>query len=367
MTDFVTIAQAERMVEEAVQKAIQNVPCSRPFKIFGLDGSKQYAEEVAAELGVSVTPHNEKTFDDGESYAKSADGTDGNVRGHNVFVIQSLYGDENESVAEKFMKLCIMCGSLKDASANEVIAVIPYLAWSRQDRKTESRAPITTKYIARMLEACGVDRALFIDVHNLAAEQNAFSVPIDNLEARNLFAQYCAEKLLAQGSTKKIRILSPDSGGLGRCERFRNALLKCLNKLGAQLDDIEIVIFDKVRVQGQVTGARIVGDVVDADVIAYDDMISTASTMQKACKTVVKEKGRIFALCATHGLFCGPANDVLNDFDTNIVVADTVQPFRLNPQNRSKVHVVKTSHLVADAIRRIHSGTGSLSDLLRLR
>lgn len=366
MDRFVTAAEADLMVQQAVSEALLKIcRAPRPFKIFGLDGSKGYAEDVAEQLGIKVTPHEEKTFDDGEPFAKSIDGQPGNVRGHNVFVIQSLYSDSKESVCDKFMKLCIMCGSLKDASAHEVTAVIPHLAWARQDRKTESRAPITTKYVARMLEACGIDRALFIDVHNLAAEQNAFTVPIDNLEAKNLFADYCAEQLMARGKTTNIKVLSPDSGGLNRCERFRNALLKALNKLGAKLDDIEIVIFDKRRVKGEVKGGRIVGDVKDAEVIALDDMISTATTMKKACSTVIQEKGRIFAICATHGLFCGAANDVLDGFDTNIIVADTVQPFRLNDANRKKVHLVSTSHLVADAIRRIHSGTGSLSELLR--
>jgi ribose-phosphate pyrophosphokinase len=245
-----------------------------------------------------------------------------------------------------------------------VTAIIPHLAWARQDRKTESRAPITTKYIAKMLEACGIDRALFVDVHNLAAEQNAFTKPIDNLESKNLFAEYCADKLHSNGRTN-IKVLSPDSGGLGRCERFRNSLLRHLNKLGSKLDDIEIVTFDKRRVKGEVKGGRIIGNVADADVIAYDDMISTAGTMKKACMTAINEGGRIFAICATHGLFCGTANDILDGFDTNVVIADTVEPWRLNISNRKKVHMVQTSHLVADAVRRIHSGTGSLSELLR--
>lgn len=364
-TRFVTIDEAEAMVNKAVSDALLKIGrAPRPFKIFGLNGSKAYADEVASYLGCSVTPHEEKTFEDGEPYAKSVDGQSGNVRGHDVFVIQSLYSDSTESVCDKFLKLCIMCGSLKDASAHEVVAVIPHLAWARQDRKTESRAPITTKYVARMLEACGVDRALFVDVHNLAAEQNAFSVPIDNLEAKNLFAEHCAKQLIAKG-TKNVKILSPDSGGLNRCERFRNAILRYLKDLGGALDDIDIVTFDKRRIKGEVKGGRIIGNVADADVIAYDDMISTAGTMKKACNTAVNEGGRIFAICATHGLFCGAANDTLDGIDTSLIVADTVEPWRLNGRNRNKVHMVKTSHLVADAIRRIHSGTGSLSELLR--
>ena len=364
--DYITREQAQLMIEEAVAEALRKASTTpRPIKIFGLDGSKDYASEVASHLGITLTPHEEKIFDDGEPYAKSSDGVIGNVRGHDVFVVQSLFSDDVETVCDKFLKLCIMCGSLRDASAHEVIPVIPHLAWARQDRKTESRAPITTKYVAKMLEACGIARALFVDVHNLAAEQNAFTVPVDNLEAKNLFADFCAEEIVARKSNKDIKVLSPDSGGLNRCERFRNALLRSLSKLGAKRDDIEIVTFDKRRIKGEVKGGRIIGNVMDSDVIALDDMISTASTMKKACSAARNEGGNIIAICATHGLFCGTANDVLDDFDTKIVIADTVDPWRLNAKNRSKVHMVKTSHLVADAIRRIHSGTGSLSELLK--
>jgi ribose-phosphate pyrophosphokinase len=373
----------------------------RPFKVFGLDASKAYASRVAQHLGRKLTPHDEKLFADGECYVKPVSDAIGNVRGHNVFLIQSLYsedlvaapaflnnlalqfmggrdpddnkpvnefvefllGQSGETAPDKFMKLSIMCGALRDASAHEITAIIPYLAWARQDRKTESRAPITTKYIAMLLEAVGVDRALFIDVHNLSAVQNAFRMPIDNLETKNLHAVWCAEELKKAGSTK-IRVLTPDSGGLSRAIRFRNALAKVL---GCEFeDDIEMCVFDKVRTKGKVTGGRIIGDVDGADVIAYDDMISTGGTMTKACRTAVDLGGNLFAMCAAHGLFCGKANEVLRDFDTRFVIADTVEPHRLNEGNRAKVHAIDTTKMVADAVMKIHSGTGSISELLEV-
>lgn len=359
---FLTPVEGEEMVRRAVGEAMSNVRRfdQRPFKVFGLNGSKEYASEVANALGVNLAKHEEKQFDDGETYVKSADGDEGNVRGYNVFVIQSLYSDATESVADKFVKLAIMCGSLRDASAHEIIAVIPHLAWARQDRKTESRAPITTKYIAQMLQSVGIHRALFIDVHNLSAEQNAFSVPIDNLEAKNLHAKWCANHLR---TSRKIRVMSPDAGGMGRAVRFRNALAK---ELAVEHEEnIEVVHFDKVRQAGKVIGGRIVGDIEDADVLAYDDMISTAGTMQKGCKAVVEGRGRLAAIVASHGLFCGNANSILEQIDAPIVVADTVTPWRLNETNRKKVQLVKTTQMVAGAILRIHSGTGSISELLR--
>lgn len=367
---FVTVAECQEMINKAVAEALLNLArAPRPFKVFGLQSSSEYAAKVADHLGIKLTPHTEKLFDDGECYVQSgpeySDDRVGNVRGHNVFVIQSLYSDKEESVADKFVKLCFFCGSLKDASAHEVIPIIPHLAWARQDRKTQSRAPITTKYVARMLEANKIERALLFDVHNLAAEQNAFDVPIDNLEAKNLFAEWFATRLIAEGKASKVKVMTPDSGGLGRCERFRNVLLKRLNALGAKIDDIEIVIFDKLRIKGEVRGGRIVGDVGDSDVIAFDDMISTASTMKKACKAVESQKGRVYAICASHGLFCGKANEILDDMDTKIVISDTIKPWRLNDANRKKLHIVETTKMVAEAIWRIHSGSGSISELLR--
>ena len=390
--DYITREQAEAMVRDAVAKASAEAKADfdlrvqravtaalstmkwpeRPFKIFGLEGSAAYSAEVAKHLGVDLTPHTELYHEDGEAYCKSGtkdedDIAVGNVRGHNVFVIQSLYSDAKESVADKFMKLCIMCGSLRDASAHDVTAVIPHLGWARQDRKTESRAPITTKYVAKMLQSLGVARVLMMDVHNLAAEQNAFDIPIDNLEAKKLFADACAEAIAKRNVTnpvKKLRILTPDSGGLNRCMRFRTSIIKSLSLHSIIIPDIDIAVYDKVRIKGVAKGGRIIGDVADAEVIPYDDMISTGGTMGQACKTAVREGGRILAVCATHGLFCGKANDVLSEINGTIMVMDTVDPFRLNADNRAKVHVVSTASIVAEAIRRIHSGTGSISELL---
>jgi ribose-phosphate pyrophosphokinase len=401
---MITRAEAKLIARQAVDEALLSLSrAPRPFKIFGLDASRIYAEKVARQLNRTLTPHDETYFEDGEPYVKPTSNVEGNVRGHNVFVIQSLYSDDfvvsnhrlprvvedfirtndvngkgskairafaehltalsGETVPDKFMKLCIMCGALRDASAHEITVIIPHLAWARQDRKTESRAPITTKYVAQMLERIGVRRCLFIDVHNLSAEQNAFRIPIDNLETKNLHAKYCADELRKQGS-KKVRVLTPDAGGLARCVRFRNALAYLLG--ADHEEDIEICIFDKVREKGKVVGGRVIGDVEDADVIAYDDMISTGGTMKKACRAAVESGGRLFAVCAAHGLFCGKANEVFSDFDTRLVIADTVTPFRLNEGNQAKIHVIDTTKMVADAVMKIHSGTGSVSELLEV-
>jgi ribose-phosphate pyrophosphokinase len=348
-------------VDEALTSYIHQaiIALRHPLKVFCLNGSKEYGKRVAEQLSISLSPHVEKSFEDGECYVKSADGDVGNVRGHNVFVIQSLYSGPKESVADKLLKLAIFCGSLRSASAHSITAIIPHLAFARQDRKTESRAPITTKIIASMLESVGIDRAIFMDVHNLSAVQNAFSLRFnaDHLEAKLLHADWCAARL---ENAKKIVVLSPDSGGVGRSERFRNALGKKL------LKDISLASYDKRRrVDGSLVGDNIIGDVDDAEVLLYDDMISTAGTITKAGLAVPRFGGRLFAVLATHGLFCGEANRYVEQLDTKIVVADTVEPWRLTAENRKKIEIIDTSKLVSQAIWRNQTGTGSISELLR--
>lgn len=356
-SDFVRRADLEAAVQDCM------VRYRHPLKLFGLSASTEYARQVAGHLGVELVPHYETTFEDGECYVKSCDGTVGNVRGHNVFVISSLYSDERDSVNDKFMKLAIFCGSLRQASAHSITAVIPHWAYARQDQKDKSRAPVTTKICAKMLEAVGVDRFLFMDVHNLAAVQNAFAMTtnIDNLECKNLHAAWCAKEL--RGMHRKLAVLSPDAGGLKRANKFRATLA---HLLGVSEYEIELAVLDKIRDPhtGKIDGGRIIGDVKDRLVIALDDMISTGGTIVRGCEAVERHGGEVFAICATHGLFAGEANENLEKIDARIVVADTVSPFRLNERNRMKLHIVNTSKMMADAIRRIHSGTGSISALL---
>ena len=370
MSNLITRGEAEAMIQVAVaaaearlaQKYLQIARAPRPIKVFGLDGTKQYATKVASHLGVELTDHEEKSFEDGEAYVKPTSERDGNVRGHNVFIIQSLYQDDNECVSEKFMKLCIMSGACVQAKAHEVTAVIPHLAWARQDRKTRSREPITTKIIAKMLQSAGVNHVLMMDAHNLSAEQNAFDIGMDNLECKNLFADWFTGRL---DPNAPIVVLTPDGGGLLRADRFRVALMKRLTAHWNKPVEVFIAIYDKLRrPTGELTGGNIVGDVKGAQVIMLDDMFSTGGTATKACKDVKKFGGKLFAMTATHGLFVGKANQYLADFDCPIVVADTVDHFRLNEENRAKVHVVDTTSMFADAIRRIHTGTGSISELL---
>jgi ribose-phosphate pyrophosphokinase len=367
---LITLQEAEAMVAEAearlAKKYLQIARAPRPIKVFGLNGTKDYAKKIVSHLNIELTPHEEKMFEDGEPYIKPTSDSKGNVRGHNVFIIQSLYADDKETVSDKFMKLCIMAGACAQARAHEVTAVIPHLAWARQDRKTRSREPITTKIVARMLQAAGVHHVLMMDCHNLSAEQNAFDtidgIGMDNLECKNLFADWCCDRI---GTEDPIVVLTPDGGGLLRADRFRVSLMKRLAAKHGKPINVGIAIYDKLRrATGELTGGKIVGGVEGAQVIMIDDMFSTGGTATKACKVVKKFGGKMFAMAATHGLFVGKANQYLQDFDCPIVVADTIGTFRLNESNKAKLHVVDTTSMCADAIHRIHTGTGSISELL---
>jgi ribose-phosphate pyrophosphokinase len=329
------------------------------LKIFGLNGSKPFAEKVSKHLSIPLSKHVERDFDDSEIYVRA----DENVRGSDVYVIHSLYGDGDFSAGEKLASLAFFIGSLKDASASRITVVCPYLAYARQDRKTESRAPIGTKYVAQILEAMGVNRLLTMDVHNLAAFQNAFRIPTDNLEAKLLLVKEVAksEAMWKNG----VVVLSPDAGGMPRTRAFRQSLEKKIGKI----NQIGIAYLDKERdaVTGKLKGDKIIGDVKDKDVIIIDDMIASGSTIKKSAEAIVSHGGRVSVVCATHGLFIGDAAENLSGCD-KVFVADTIPPFRMQEPTvdhtvSRKIHVVDTAELFAKAIRRNHDGD-SISQLL---
>ena len=346
------------------------------FRLFGLEGSRPFAQRVARYLDVPVARLIEDWFADKEPYIRS----DVNVRGCDVYVISSLYSDADQTVSEKFTKLLFFIGSLVDASARRITVVAPYLPYSRQDRKTESRAPISIKYFAQCIEAVGANRVLTMDVHNLSAMQNAFRIPTDNLEAKNLIADYLcgvdsgaesdgvpcpvdhhmAEPLV--NSADELVVLAPDSGGLGRARRFRNALEL---RLGLQ-NQISVVYLDKERSStGQVRGSKIVGDVSGRQVIILDDMISSGSTVALAADAVQQHGGEVWAICATHGMFVGRAKEHLANVG-RILVTDTIVPFQVggSPWD-GRLTVIPTAMMFAQAIRRTHEEGGSISDLLK--
>lgn len=319
--------------------------------VFALEATRAFGERVGAHLKQPLAAHEERGFEDGEHKVRPLVG----VRGADVYVIQSLHGDRSESVHDKLCRLLFFIGALKDNGAARVAAVVPYLGYSRKDRRTKPRDPVTTRYVAALFEAIGTDRVVTVEVHNVAAFQNAFRIPAEHLDTARLFAEHFAGTL---GDADAV-IVSPDAGGVKRADRFRAALSRRLNR------DLATVFIEKYRSGGVVSGGAVVGDVDGKTAIIIDDLISTGTTMTRAA-AACRERGALAVhAAAAHGLFIGEAGAVLADPALDrVVITDTVPPFRLDPALvKRKVTVLDGAALCAEAIRRLHEN-GSLVDLL---
>jgi ribose-phosphate pyrophosphokinase len=321
------------------------------IRLFALSESRTLGESICAALGLSLNPHEERDFEDGEHKTRPLE----NVRACEVFVIQSLYSEPGLSVNDKLCRLLFFIGALKDASARSVTAVLPYLGYARKDRKTKSRDPVTTRYMAQLLEAVGTDRVLTLDVHNLAAFQNAFRCPTDHLEAKNLFVEHFAARL----RDIEVVVVSPDIGGVKRAEQFRETLSLRLNRPAGS------AFMEKQRSAGIVSGEALVGDVKGKVAIIIDDMISTGGTISRTAHACRKQGAQSVHAAASHGIFVGKADQVVADpVLDSLVVTNTLPPFRLAPELvRNRLTVLDVAPLFADAIQRIHNG-GSIVDLL---
>ncbi|MBI3593375.1 MAG: ribose-phosphate pyrophosphokinase [Nitrospirae bacterium] len=319
--------------------------------LFALKSSRAFGEKVSAHLGIPLSEHEEREFEDGEHKSRPLV----NVRGQDVFVIQSLHSDQSQSVNDKLCRLLFFIGAIRDSSAGKVTAVVPYLGYSRKDQKSQSRDPVTTRYISTLLEAVGTDHVVTLDVHNLAAYQNAFRCQSDHLEARKLFVQYFAPLV----KDAEVVVMSPDVGGIKRAEQFRKVLSEVLDKT------VSIAYLEKFRSKGIVSGEALVGEIGSRVIIIIDDLISTGGTLARAAKASHElEASKIYA-AASHGIFVGDASHVLADsYLEKVVITNTILPSRFEPAFlKHKVVVLDAAALFAEAIKRIHSG-GSLVELL---
>jgi len=319
--------------------------------LFALEATREFGGRVAHALGVPLAAHEERAFEDGEHKSRPLV----SVRGRDVFVVHSLYGDAHESANDKLCRLLFFIGALKDAAAARVTALVPYLCYARKDRKTKPRDPVTTRYVAAMFEAVGTDRIVTLDVHNLAAYQNAFRCGTDHLEARRLFVDYLAPRL----REASVVVVSPDVGGVKRAEAFREMLTRTLGC------EPPLAVMEKSRSAGIVSGEAVVGDVAGRVAILVDDLIATGTTLARtAAACHARGAARVIA-AATHGLFTGDANARLAEPALEqLVVADTVPSFRLTePAVRAKLVTLDAAPLFAAAARRLHDG-GSIVDLV---
>ena len=318
--------------------------------LFALDASRAFGEAVSQRLALPLAAHEEREFEDGEHKTRPLV----SVRDRDVYVIHSLYSDPAQSVNDKLARLLFFIGALHDASARRVTAVVPYLAYGRKDRRSKSRDPVTTRYVAALFEAVGTDCVLTLDVHNPAAYQNAFRCRTEELEANGLFVDHFTPRLGAA----EVVVVSPDAGGIKRAERFRSRLSRALQR------PIGTAFAEKYRSGGVVSGNALAGDVDGKVAIIIDDMIAAGSTVARAAQAC-RDRGATHVHAAvSHGIFAEPANDVLAQSSVEqIVVTDTIPPWRVSaPGLRSKLVQLSVAGLFAEAISRMHAG-GSLVEL----
>ena len=320
------------------------------LRLFALGASKPLGESIARFLRIDLAEHEEREFDDGEHKARPLV----NVRGRDVFVVHSLHGEPGASVNDKLCRLLFFLGAVRTAAADRVTAVVPYLCYARKDKRTKARDPVTTRYVAALFEAVGVDRVLTLEVHNPAAFDNAFRCGADHLGSDPLFFQYFANRSFHD----RVVVVSPDVGGIKRAEGFREGLERRLGR------PVGGAFMEKKRSAGVVSGDRLVGEVDGSTVLMVDDLIGTGTTIRRAARACAEAGAAEILAAATHGLFLDGAAEMLADpAIARVVVTNTVPPFRLPSELvREKLEVVDATPLLAKAIRRIHEG-GSLVDL----
>jgi ribose-phosphate pyrophosphokinase len=326
------------------------VPASAP-QVFAFERDAELGKAIADHLGIALSPLEERDFEDGEHKARPLC----SVRGRDVYVVASLHGSEGASVNDRLCRLLFFIGALKTGGAARVTAVTPYLCYLRKDRQTKSRDPITSRYLAQLLEAVGTDRVITIEAHNFAALQNAFRIPCEHLDANALFARFFAEEL---GDDEAVAVVSPDLGGAKRAEAFRARLEAVLGRpLGKGF-------MDKQRSMGKVTGELFAGEVDGCHVVVLDDLISSGTTMARVA-AVCREKGASeISLVATHGLFSEGASKALSAPEiSRILVTDSVAAGRLDGPAADRLVVISVAEVFAEAIRRCHAN-GSIVELL---
>ena len=285
--------------------------------LFALDGSQTYASRVAHRLGCELSNLEERNFEDGEHKTRPLEP----VCGRQAIVFQALYADAEQSVNDKLCRLLFFCAALKDAGARRVQVIAPYLCYARKERRTKAQDPIISRYVASLLETCGVDHLLALEVHNVAAFDNAFRIPTRHLDSAELFATYFAGLNL----NGEIVAVSPDSGGSKRAELFRCALARRVGR------PVGSAYMEKFRSNDVVSGTLLVGEVGDKTVIIFDDLISTGETLLRAGEACQAAGAKRIIAAATHGLFCGGAPLLDNALFERIVISDSVPPWRLDP------------------------------------
>ncbi|HVH99682.1 MAG TPA: ribose-phosphate pyrophosphokinase [Enhygromyxa sp.] len=311
--------------------------------LFSLDGGHALLQRICKRLGVAPSRHEEREFEDGEHKIRPLE----SVRGRDVYVITSLFGDAALSVNDKLMRMLFFLGALRDAGAARLTAVAPYLCYARKDRRTKPRDPVTTRYVAALFEALAIDRLVTVDVHNPAAYQNAFRIPTVHLTAAPLLVEALASRV----GERDVVVVSPDAGGVKRADHFREVLEQQLER------PVGFAVMEKFRSEGVVRSGAVVGEVEGRVAIIVDDLIASGTTLVRAA-TACRAREAITAYAAvTHGVFAAAAERSLDETALErLAVTDTIPVERLDPGFvRRRVDVLDCAPLLAEAIARLHA------------
>jgi ribose-phosphate pyrophosphokinase len=325
------------------------MPISERPVLFALPPSEDLGRAVADRLGIAPAPCELRVFEDGERKTRALV----SVRGRDVYVLGSLHGDRTESVNDRLCRLLFFTGALADAGAGRVTVVAPYLCYARKDRRTNPRDPVTTQYVARLVEASRADRIVTVDVHDLAAYENAFRIPSEQLIARPLFVERCRQL------AGPLAIVSPDPGGFHRAAALRDALE---HATGAR---VELAMLGKHRKGDLVRSEAFVGDVTGRCAVIVDDMIVTGTTLVRAAEACRARGATAVHALASHAVFTPAAAAVLaSPLLATVVVTDTVAPGRieLGPA-AGKLAILPIAPVLARAIDALHRDA-SLASLL---
>jgi ribose-phosphate pyrophosphokinase len=329
-------AEQQRGTSETPTHTSVPTPYDKRLMVFAGRGSQELGAKIAGKLGIALGKVELKTFSNGEVYCRYLE----SIRGADLFIVQSTHKPVNRNL----MELLLMIDAAKGASAHRIIAVMPWFGYSRQDKKSLPREPISARLVARMVETAGADRVLTMHLH-AGQVQGFFQVPVDHLIARPMLTQYFLDNI----APEEYVAVSPDAGRAKLAE-------KVAGELG-----VKPAFITKSRPEHNIAEAGyVVGDVAGKAAILVDDMIDTAGTLVEAAR-VLREAGaaRVFAT-ATHGVFSGPAFERLAGPEIEeIVVTDTIPHARDAPE---KIKVLSVADILARSIRSIFTD-GSVSEL----
>lgn len=300
------------------------------LKVLALSSNEPLASKVAESMGVELGKITLSQFADGEIRVN----IDESIRGSHVYVIQSTSNPVNDHL----MELLITIDALRRASAETINVVMPYYGYARQDRKAQSREPITSKLVANMLENAGASRVVALDLH-AAQIQGFFDIPVDHLLGAPLLANYFIDRDLVGD---EIVVVSPDHGGVTRARKLAEFLKS------------PIAIVDKRRPKPNVAEVmNIIGDVKGKTAVIIDDMIDTAGTITIAAQALVELGAKEVYACCTHPVLSGPAIERLeNSIIKKVIVTDSI--CLPDEKKIDKIDIVSVDQLIGEAIKRIY-------------